>query len=118
MSAGNGENTMSALSVRLPKSLHERVRELAAREGISINQLIASALAEKMSAIMTAEYLEAHAQRGTRQKFLSAIAQVPDVAPEPYDRMSLEEPSKPRQHKRAAPNSIKVARHSRNDSRR
>jgi len=48
---------MSALSIRLPESLHQRVRELSAREGISINQLIAAALAEKMSAIMTADYL-------------------------------------------------------------
>jgi hypothetical protein len=109
---------MSALSVRLPESLHERVRELAAREGISINQLIAAALAEKMSAIMTAEYLEARAQRGTRQKFLSALSQVPDIEPESYDLMSIEEPSKPRQRKRAAPGSPKVARHSRTGPRR
>ena len=41
---------MSALSLRLPNSLHERARDLARREGVSINQLVASALAEKMSA--------------------------------------------------------------------
>jgi predicted HicB family RNase H-like nuclease len=47
---------MSALSLRLPHSLHERARTLALREGISINQLIARALAEKMSALLTEEY--------------------------------------------------------------
>lgn len=78
---------MSALSVRLPDSLHQRVRELAAREGISINQLIATALAEKMSALMTADYLEERARRGSRVKFLAALAQVPDVEPEPHDRL-------------------------------
>ena len=78
---------MSALSVRLPESLHQRVRELAVREGISINQLIATALAEKMSALMTADYLEERARRGSRPKFLAALAQVPDVEPEPYDRL-------------------------------
>ncbi len=41
---------MSTLSLRLPNSLHEGARELAEREGVSINQLVASALAEKMSA--------------------------------------------------------------------
>jgi hypothetical protein len=110
---------MSALSVRLPESLHERVRELAAREGISINQLIAAALAEKMSAIMTAEYLDARARRGTRQKFLSALAQVPDIEPEPHDQMSMEQPTNKRmRRKRAAPCPKKVARHPRTTSRR
>ena len=44
---------MSALSLRLPHSLHERARTLARREGILINQLISTALAEKISALLT-----------------------------------------------------------------
>lgn len=83
---------MSALSIRLPNSLHERVRDLAAREGISINQLVATALAEKMSALMTADYLEARARRGTRAKFLAALASVPDVEPDPWDRLEVSAP--------------------------
>lgn len=78
---------MSALSVRLPDSLHDRVRELAAREGISINQLVATALAEKMAALMTEDFLEARARRGSRSKFLAALAHVPDVEPDPEDRL-------------------------------
>jgi hypothetical protein len=76
---------MSALSIRLSKSLHERVRELAAREGISINQLIATALAEKLSALMTADYLEARAKRGSRARFLDALDNVPDTEPDARD---------------------------------
>ena len=98
---------MSALSIRLPESLHERVRELAAREGVSINQLIAAALAEKMSAIMTADYLEARARRGTREKFLAALAQVPDVEPEPQDRLPMEVPGKRAQRAGASSSSTK-----------
>lgn len=81
---------MSALSLRLPNSLHERARDLARREGISINQLVSAALAEKMSALLTEEYLEARAQRGSRKRFEAALAQVPDVEPADEDR--LEEP--------------------------
>ena len=44
---------MSILSLRLPDSLHRKVRELAAREAISINQFMATAVAEKMAALMT-----------------------------------------------------------------
>lgn len=38
---------MSTISLRLPDSLHERVRKLAKEDNISINQFIATALAEK-----------------------------------------------------------------------
>ena len=101
---------MGALSIRLPESLHERVRELAAREGVSINQLIAAALAEKMSAIMTADYLEARARRGTREKFLAALAQVPDLEPEPQDRLPMEAPGKRMQRTKAISGSAKARR--------
>ena len=80
---------MSALSLRLPNSLHERARELAEREGISINQLVSTALAEKMAALMTEEFLEVRARRGSRTRLLRALAKVPDVAPEPEDRLPV-----------------------------
>jgi hypothetical protein len=80
---------MSALSIRLPASLHERVRELAAREGISINQLVATALAEKMAAMMTEEYLDARARRGDRNRYLAALASVPDVQEPETDRYTV-----------------------------
>jgi hypothetical protein len=76
---------MSALSLRLPNSLHDRARELARREGVSINQLVSAALAEKMSALLTEEYLEARAERGSRTRFLAALARVPAVDPAAED---------------------------------
>ena len=54
---------MSSLSLRLPESLHQRLRELAERDGISINQFIATAVAEKAAALLTVEYLETRGQR-------------------------------------------------------
>jgi predicted transcriptional regulator len=78
---------MGALSLRLPQSLHRKLGEVAEREGISINQLINSAVAEKMSALMTEEYLQARADRGTRRKFAAALAKVADVEPDPADRL-------------------------------
>jgi hypothetical protein len=78
---------MSALSIRLPTSLHRQLKELAAREGVSINQFISSAVGEKMAALMTAEYLSERAQRGTREKFEAALAKVSDREPEELDRM-------------------------------
>jgi hypothetical protein len=85
---------MSALSLRLPTSLHRRARELAAREGVSINQLVATALAEKMTALMTEEFLEARARRGTRARFERALAAVPDVAPADEDLLPSGRPAR------------------------
>lgn len=78
---------MTALSLRLPHSLHQKVSELAEREGISINQLISSAVAEKMSALMTEDYLATRAARGSRRKFEAVLAKVADVPPEPNDEL-------------------------------
>src|SRR5437867_1990783 len=85
--AVSGSCLITALSLRLPNSLHERARELARREGISINQLVSAALVEKMSALLTEEYLEARARRGSRGRFDAALAQVPDVEPDENDRL-------------------------------
>lgn len=68
---------MSTISLRLPESLHESARKLAARENISINQLITLALAEKLSALMTEDYLNERAARGNRQDFEAAMSKGP-----------------------------------------
>ena len=78
---------MSTISLRLPESLHKQVRKLAEKESVSINQLITVALAEKLSALMTEEYLDERAKRGSRKKFHRAMAKVPRVKPEEYDRV-------------------------------
>ena len=78
---------MSTLSLRLPDSLHRRLKELSSRDGISINQFIATAVAEKMAPLLTEDYLQASAQRGERAKYDAALSQVPDVEPEEHDRL-------------------------------
>lgn len=78
---------MSTISLRLPESLHKQVRKVAAQENVSINQLITLALAEKISALLTEEYLQARAKRGSRKKFERAMKKVPRVAPAEFDRM-------------------------------
>ena len=81
---------MSSLSLRLPESLHQRLRELAGREDISINQFIATAVAEKAAALLTVEYLEARAQRANGMLFDRVLSRVPDVPPIEGDEFVLE----------------------------
>jgi predicted transcriptional regulator len=78
---------MSTISLRLPDSLHKQVRKLAEQESVSINQLITLALAEKLSALATEEYLDQRAERGNRKKFVRAMARVPKTKPEEHDRL-------------------------------
>jgi hypothetical protein len=78
---------MSTVSLRLPRSIHERIKELAKRDGTSINQFLATAAAEKVAALDAADYLEARARKGTRARFLELAHRAPDVEPEPDDRL-------------------------------
>ena len=67
---------MSALTIRIPESLHQNLKALAEREGVSANQFIASAAAEKMASVLTLNYLKsevAHAKRGDFEVFLEAV---------------------------------------------
>jgi len=72
---------MGALSVRLPESIHRHIREIAKTEGVSINQLISSAISEKMSAIMTEEYLKKRAGRANIKDMKSILNKVEDRTP-------------------------------------
>lgn len=67
---------MSTVSLRLPNFLHKEVKSIAKEEGISVNQFIATALAEKMSALRTQDYLEQRAARGSREKFDNALTKI------------------------------------------
>ena len=85
---------MATLSLRLPESVHAKLAELAEQEGISINQLINSAVAEKLAALMTQEYLARRAEKGSARRFDAVLRKVPGGEPVPGDEL-------PRNYKRA-----------------
>lgn len=78
---------MSMLSLRLPKSLYGDLKEIAKSEGVSMNQFVTIAIAEKIAALNTLDYLEKRAKRGSREKLLAVLAKAPDVEPEEYDEL-------------------------------
>ena len=78
---------MSTLSLRLPKSLHRHAKEVAERDGISMNQFISTAVAEKLSALETESYLVARAERGSVERYQQILAKVPAVQPDPGDEI-------------------------------
>lgn len=77
---------MSTISVRLPDSLHRMAKTIAAEDHVSMNQFIASAVAEKVASLTTESYLKERAERASAEKFRAAMAAVPAVPPEEFDR--------------------------------
>jgi hypothetical protein len=94
---------MSTLSLRLPESLHRQLGELAEQEGVSINQLINSAVGEKMSALWTEQYLAARAKRGGRNRFVAALSKVPSIEPATEDHLPSPAKKPLRRTARSAP---------------
>lgn len=79
---------MSTIQFELPDSLYRQIRTLAERDGISVDQFLATAAAEKLSALLTTEYLAERAERaGSREEFLRLLDKVPDVDPVEHDRL-------------------------------
>lgn len=78
---------MSTLSIRIPESMHEKIKELAEQEGVSMNQLINTAVSEKISALMTVEYLEQRGALASREQFEHVLAKVPNREPDERDKL-------------------------------
>ncbi len=78
---------MSTLSLRIPDSLHDQIKKLAKQDGISINQFISSAAAEKMSVLMIVEYFEKRAKQSSKAKLRKALSKIKDTKPEEFDRL-------------------------------
>ena len=93
---------MSTLSLRIPASFHRELRELARREGVSINQIISSAVGEKLATLKTLDYLRERANRGNRARFERVLAKASNTEPIETDRLANNalEPAAPRRRRR------------------
>jgi hypothetical protein len=73
--------------LRLPESIHRHIREIAKQEGVSINQFISSAVSEKISALLTEEYIHARAAKADLEKVEQILANVPERHPLAEDEL-------------------------------
>jgi len=78
---------MSAITIDVPESLFGRLKEVAAKDQSTPEQFALLALAEKLSSVITVEYLEERAKRAKLERFEQLLAKVPDVEPEESDRL-------------------------------
>lgn len=78
---------MSTLTIQLPESLVKSLEALAAREGYSVSQFVASAVGEKLGVMLTMDYLRREAAAGRREHFEKYLAAVPNTTPLESDRL-------------------------------
>lgn len=65
----------------MPESIHRHIREIAKKEGVSINQFISSAVSEKVSALMTEDYLISGTKRAKKKDFSKILTKLPNRKP-------------------------------------
>ncbi len=68
-------------------SVHESIKALARKDGISVNQFIASAASEKMASFQTLDYLRREAALGKRENFEQFLSLVPDFPAQVGDEL-------------------------------
>jgi hypothetical protein len=78
---------MNTLTVQLPESLAKSIEALAAKEGYTVSQFLASAAGEKLAVMMTMDYLHREANAGRREEFEKYLAAVPNSPPPNGDRL-------------------------------
>ena len=77
---------MSSVTLDLPDSLRRSIEALAAAEGYSLEQFLTAAAGEKLSVVLTMDYLKREAAAGRREAFDHYLQSVPDVDPSTTDR--------------------------------
>jgi predicted transcriptional regulator len=78
---------MSSVTIEIPESLKHKIEALAAAEGYSLEQFLAAAAGEKLSVVLTMDYLKREAAAWHRDAFNRYLAAVPDAEPSVSDRI-------------------------------
>ena len=78
---------MSAMTIQMPESLHQKLIEFALKDDSTPEQLAVLAIAEKLSSLLTVDYLEARAKGGKPGALNRLLEKVPDVEPEEHDKL-------------------------------
>ncbi|MBI3852400.1 MAG: toxin-antitoxin system HicB family antitoxin [Verrucomicrobia bacterium] len=78
---------MKTIEAQIPEPVLKQAQELAARENVPLAQIISLAVAQAVGVWSNESYMAVRAKRASREKFLDALQEVPDVEPPDYDRL-------------------------------
>ena len=73
------------VSLNLPASLKAAAKRYAQRDGVSLNQFISTAVAEKVGTAGAVEFFEKRGAGGKPERALAFLATAPDSPPVPRD---------------------------------
>ncbi|MBI3413734.1 MAG: toxin-antitoxin system HicB family antitoxin, partial [Verrucomicrobia bacterium] len=76
---------MKTIEAQIPEPVLKQAQELAARENVPLAQIISLAVAQAVGVWSNESYMAVRAKRASREKFLDALQEVPDVEPPDYD---------------------------------
>lgn len=79
---------MAKLQLRLPESIHNKVREIAKKEHVSINQLLVTSVSNEIIRYETMQFFTERASEFNEKDFLDALQEIPAVEPLEEDRVS------------------------------
>ena len=77
----------AAYPLKLPASVKRAAQQLAKEDGVSLNQWIAVAVAQKIGAVQTAAEFFAKRSAGASGDLASVLDRVPNLPPEPGDEL-------------------------------
>jgi hypothetical protein len=78
---------MTTIQTELPDALYKAALEMAQKEQIPVERLLALALAQALGAWQQGDIIAERAKRGDRDKFLKVLAKAPEVEPAEFDRL-------------------------------
>lgn len=78
---------MSTITINVPESLFDKLKEAAEKDQSTPEHLAVLAIAEKLSSLMTVEYLQERARRAKLDRFEELLSKVPDAKPEDFDTL-------------------------------
>ncbi len=78
---------MKTVEAQIPEPVLKQAQELAERENVPLEQIITLAVTQSIGVWSSESYVALRAKRGSREKFLDALKEVPDVEPPDYDRL-------------------------------
>ncbi len=81
------KSPQSTYALRLPRSVKAEVERVARQDGVSMNQFVATAVAEKLAAMNTATFFAERRARADFDAFDRIMARRGGTEPDPDDRL-------------------------------
>ncbi len=78
---------MVKMQLRLPDSIHSKIKKIAFREGVSINQFLVNSISSELIRYETMRFFEEKARGFSEQDFLDALKEIPVAPPADNDKL-------------------------------